>query len=393
MNRQLAVRRIYLDNNASAQPLPEVLDVVSRSMTSDFGNPSSAHSLGERAQDLVNLARQEISQLVGAPPHLITFTSGGTEANNLAIYSSIPEGRSARIITSPIEHSSVLKHCQYLESKGHDVVWLSVNSDGTVNLDELHSLLTVATDLVSLQWVNNETGVIQPIKEIGEICRHGKAVFHCDAAQAIGKLPVDLAQEPIDFVSFTAHKIHGPQGVGALCRASSTVPLRPMLFGGDQEDGSRPGTENVAGIVGFGEAARVRRARLSKWTHTVRRLRDRLVEGLCNSLSDVVVNGCAAPRVCNTANVRFVGIDGHALLARLDQRGVICSQSSACTNRRPEPSYVLRAMGLSEDEAYASVRFSLSELNTDTDIDIALETIVDEVRALRQFSGTSVFAA
>ena len=392
MNPQSAFRRVYLDNNASAPPLPEVLEATIRAMTSDFGNPSSAHSIGDRARDLVERSRQEIASLVGADSHQVTFTSGGTEANNLAIVSALSGSTRARIVTSPIEHSSVLKHCQYLESIGHEITWLGVDDNGQVDTAELEDQLSKPSDLVTLQWVNNETGVIQPIQEVAEICRRHAVLFHCDAAQAVGKLPIDLESIPINLISFTAHKIHGPQGVGALCQRQSTVALRPMLYGGEQEEGRRPGTENLAGIAGFGEAARIRRMRLGDWAANVASLRDQFVHKLCQLLADVVVNGCGAPRVCNTANVRFAGIDGHALLARLDQCGIVCSQSSACTNRRPEPSYVLRAMGLSEDEAYASVRFSFSELNTIADVNYAVEEIAAVVKQLRQFQGASMFA-
>lgn len=393
MNAQSAFRRVYLDNNASAPPLPEVLDAVMRAMTSDFGNPSSAHSIGDRARSLVELARQEVASLVGASPDQITFTSGGTEANNLAISSALTGSTRARIVTSPIEHSSVLKHCQYLESVGHEVAWLGVSGSGQIDPAELEDQLKQPANLVTLQWVNNETGVIQPIQEIAEICRRHAVLFHCDAAQAVGKLPIDFESIPIDLMSFTAHKIHGPQGVGALCQRQSTVTLRPMLYGGEQEEGRRPGTENLAGIAGFGEAARIRRMRLGEWVANVDSLRNKFAQMLGQLLADVVINGCGAARVCNTANVRFAGIDGHALLARLDQHGIVCSQSSACTNRRPEPSYVLRAMGLSEDEAYASVRFSFSELNSEIDIAYAIDEIIAAVTELRSFAGRSVFAA
>lgn len=393
MRHQSTIRQVYLDNNASAPPTPEVLEAVLRAMTSDFGNPSSAHSIGNRAREILESARQDIANLIGATSSEVTFTSGGTEANNLAISSAIFGRNPARIVTSPIEHSSVLKHCQYLESVGHEIVWLSINGNGQVDPAEVAFCLEQPTNLVTLQWVNNETGVIQPIQEIAEICRQRKVLFHCDAAQAVGKLPISLDKTAVDLMSFTAHKIHGPQGVGALCQQRSKITLRPMLYGGDQEEGKRPGTENVAGIAGFGEAARIRRVGISEWTSNVESLRDKFVRLVCQLLDDVVINGNGAPRVCNTANLRFTGIDGHALLARLDQRGITCSQSSACTNRRPEPSYVLRAMGLSEDEAFASVRFSFSAVNSEADIEYAVGEIVEAVKVLRKFSGSAVFAA
>ena len=393
METQRKVRSVYLDNNASSPPLPEVLEAIVRAMSSEFGNPSSAHSIGDRARALVDEARCEVADLINAGSHQITFTSGGTEANNLAISSVALGSARCRIVTSPIEHSSVLKHCQYLESHGHEIVWLSIDSNGQIDPMEIENQLERPTDLVTLQWVNNETGVIQPIQDVAQICKRRKVLLHCDAAQAVGKIVLDFSKVPIDLVSFTAHKIHGPQGIGALCQRSPRVAVRPMLYGGDQEEGRRPGTENVAGIAGFGRAAQIRRVRLENWLTGVEALREKFVHVLRESLDDVVINGCGAPRVCNTANVRFSGIDGHALIAHLDQRGIACSQSSACTNRRPEPSYVLRAMGLSEDEAYASVRFSFSELNSEADIDYAIENIVEAVTELRQFSGSSVFAA
>jgi cysteine desulfurase len=386
-------RHIYLDNSATTPPKASVIAAMESAMTTFFGNPSSAHSRGDVARQVVELGRQAVARLVGVDEETVFFTSGATEANNIAILSCTTVAPiRGRIVTTTVEHSSVLKTCDWLESQGIEVIRLRVDSNGVLDLRELTEALVSPANLLSVQWVNSETGVIQPIEEIAEIAHARGVPVHVDAAQAIGKLSIRAADLPIDYMSITAHKIHGPQGVGALyVRPGRSV--HRLLHGGPQEGGKRAGTENVPGIAGFTQAADERRESYEKVASHVRELRDSFEERLRTTLPDVRVNGAAAARVAGSTNLLFAGVDGQALVARLDREGIYCSQSSACTNHRPEPSYVLRAMGLSEAAAYSSVRFSFSELNTLQEARDAAAVVVNTVNVLRRFEGADAFAA
>jgi len=375
---------VYLDNNATTRPLAEVRAAMLEALGDAFGNPSSAHEAGERGREHLRIARDAVTNLIGAASGQLIFTGSGTEANAMVLGSAFARRTKARIVTTNTEHSSILKTCEHMISVGSEVVFLPVNADGVIDLDQLDAAVTPDTDLVSLQWVNNETGVVQPVRQAFENCRRKGVPFHADAAQAVGKTPIDLTKFPVDFLTLTAHKFHGPQGVGA-AYARSPRQLQPLFFGGDQEYGLRAGTENVPGIVGMGKAAELRHQRFATVVKRVSKLRNEFEKRICELLPDVRINGQAASRVCNTSNLLFVGIDGQALVAHLDQDGIRCSQSSACTNQRPEPSYVLRAMGLSEEEAFASVRFGFSEENTEQEIGYVTERMVKHCLRLRQF--------
>jgi cysteine desulfurase len=280
----------------------------------------------------------------------------------------------------------VLKYADFLsESEGLDVAYVPVLSSGQVDIDALEQLINAKTGLISVQWVNNETGVIQPVEEICRICQERGIPFQIDAAQAVGKIEVDLSQVPADYVTLTGHKFHAPQGIGSLI-VQRDAKVASLLYGGDQEGGLRAGTENMPGIAGLCKAAELRCEHFSKVTKYVQGLRDRFEYAILQEVDEVEVNGAPQIRVGNTSNLLFRGVDGQALMARLDRVGLFCSQSSACTNSRPEPSYVLRAMGLSEDEAYASVRFSFSEMNTFEELDWAVEKIAEIVASLRAFA-------
>ncbi|MBK7782281.1 MAG: cysteine desulfurase [Ardenticatenia bacterium] len=378
-------REIYLDNNATTRPLPEVIDAMVVALDAGFGNASSAHSVGERARLQLRQARESVAALIGASDTQIIFTSGGTEANNVVLASVVQRPNACRrIVTSQVEHSSVLHMGKYLESMGCEVVYLPVDRYGLISLDDLDEAIRPQTDLVSIQWVNNETGTIQPIESIGLLCRARNVRFHTDAAQAVGKLPVAVESLPIDFLTFTAHKLHGPSGVGAIC-AKDPQLIRSQLHGGPQENGRRSGSENLPGIVGFGVAASIRHSQQDVTIATYGYLRNRFERRILDSIPGVEVNGSAEHRVCNTTNLMFPHVDGQALVARLDQVGVQCSQSSACTNHRPEPSYVLRAMGLSEDAAYSSVRFSVAAGTTSKALDYAAQEIERICSQLREF--------
>ena len=379
---------IYLDNNATTRALPQVREAVLEVLADGFGNPASAHGAGGRARARLRSAREAVAALIGASlPERVIFTSGGTEANNLALLSSFATGKvPSRLITTMIEHSSVLEVASFLEQRGVEVVRLPVDASGLLSLDHLDSAIVPGDSLVSVQWVNNETGVIQPIQKISCLCRQRDVSLHTDAAQAVGKVPIDVADMPVDALSLTGHKLHAPAGVGALyCREPGR--FLPRFFGGPQEGGLRPGTENLPGIVGLGVAAEFRRRCFDGVIRRMAALRDALERALLERLPGVEINGAPEQRVANTTNLHFRGIDGQALVARLDQLGIRCSQSSACTNQRPEPSYVLQAMGLSEDEAYASVRFSVSEETTEAEIERAVEAIADVHRQLLTLLG------
>ncbi len=374
---------IYLDGNATTRPLPEVCGAVVAAMGAEFGNPSSSHSGGAAARGYLRAARSDVARLLGCAPESLSFTSGATEANNTVIAGgTLVRGDRLRIVSSAVEHSSILRALEWAGSQGAEVVLLPVNRHGVIDLSALRDVVAGAPSLVSIQWVNSETGVMQPISEIGRLCADRAVPFHTDAAQAVGKLPLRLGEEPIDYASVSAHKFHGPQGVGVLYMRPGRR-VRPLLHGGAQEAGRRAGTENVPGVAGMGVAAALRADGLSEAICALAALRDRFEAAVRASIRDVTVNGGGSPRVCNTSNLLLHGVDGQALVARLDQAGIQCSQTSACVSHRPEPSYVLTSMGLDETAAYSSVRFSFSTANTAHEVDHAVNVLAATVAQLR----------
>ncbi len=366
---------IYLDNNATTRVLPEVAEAVAGAMHDGCGNPSSVHAAGARAREQLWRAREQVAALLSTDPAAVVFTGGATEANNLVLQSLLGGPMNGyRLVTTAVEHSSVLAAAEELERLGREVVVLPVDSNGLVREEEVAEAVAPGRTLVSVQWANNETGVVQPIFGLAGRVRSLGGLFHTDAVQAVGKIPVDLDASPVDFLSLSGHKLHGPLGAGALVARDRSL-LRPLMFGGEQETALRPGTENVPAIVGLGVALALRENRFETVAGATREMRDAFEAGLARRGLARAVNGSGADRLPNTSNVRFLDLDGEALVVRLDQTGVRCSQSSACTNQRPEPSYVLRAMGLSEHEAYASVRFAFSELNSVADVAGAVEAV------------------
>ncbi len=367
---------IYFDNNATTRPLPEVREAMLRVLGDEFGNPSSAHSTGERARGFIREARRSLAELIGVRnPRNIVFTSSGTEANNMAFYSCTrAKNNNCRVITTSVEHSSIQKMCSYLDLNGVDIAIIGVDHKGHLDLNELEDAINKDTVLVSVQWVNNETGVIQPIQTIGQICKDNNIMFHTDAAQAVGKIEMDISTLPIDLMSVTGHKFHSPQGIGSIA-CKEKYQLAPMMFGGFQEEGFRPSTENVPGIVGMGKAAEIRKRDITRLIASMRELRNRFESMVLDFIPGTVVNGDTKNRVCNTTNIRFEGIDGKLLIKILDEKGVRCSQSSACTNFEVAPSYVLKAMGLTDEQAYSSIRFSFSVENTVEEVDTAVDII------------------
>ena len=366
---------IYLDNNATTEPLPEVREAIAAALGLGPSNPSSPHMAGEPARRLLADARKSVAQLIVASPEQVVFTSSGTEANNMAMHSIAFQRPQPRLVTTPVEHESIRRKAEMLEASGVAVVELPVDNAGRVLLDAADGLITPDVGLVSIQWVNNETGVVQPVEQIAAICRSRGVRFHTDAAQAVGKIPVDVTSLEPDLLTFTGHKLHAPMGVGVLYLRQG-IPLQPILGGGTQEFGLRPGSQNLLGIAGLGIACQLRRKRLRNIMEHMTKLRDAFEHRVVEACEGACINTPPeVNRVCNTTNIRFPGIDGEALLAQLITHGVCCSQGSACTAQIPEPSHTLLAMGLTADEAYQSIRFSVSELNTMAEIDDAAEII------------------
>lgn len=363
----------YLDHNSTTPLDARVLQAMMPFLTNDFGNPSSAHSRGARALQAVEQARQQVADLVDADANSVYFCASATEAIN-TIFSSVMSGR---VVTSAVEHASSLRASERLELKGIPVLRLRVNRDGQLDTTILSHELESPTALVSVLWANNETGTIFPIQRIAEICSGKGVPLHLDAVQAAGKLPISLRDIDIDFISISAHKFNGPKGVAALV-ANNSAFLKPLIVGGPQERGQRAGTENVAGIVGFGKAAELARIELHSRVRHVEALRNRLESALLTALPGCWINGDRTHRLSNTTNIGFPKKDADDVVARLSARGIFVSSGSACNAQSIEPSHVIQAMGRSFDEARSSVRFSLSHTNTAAEIDLAIDAVVSE---------------
>ena len=378
---------IYLDNNATTQLDPAVVEEMLPFLEKCYANPSSGYQFAAQARKAIETARQRIAAFLGCEPSEIVFTSGGTESNNAAINAAVQfEPRGKHIVTSAVEHSAVLRHCQDLAKRGCQVTFLSVDREGNLDLAELEAAISPETAIVSLMWANNETGVLFPVERIAEICRNKRALFHTDSVQAAGKVPIRLSDMPISFLSISAHKFHGPKGIGALYINRGTR-FRPSIIGGSQENGRRAGTENVASIVGMGKAAERAMECLSEENSRVQAMRDRFEAAISANLEDVLVTGAAAPRLPNTSNVSFDGIESHAALILLDRNRICCSAGSACKTGSNDGSHVLRAMHL-ENRAQCSLRFSFGRFNTESDVEQAIETLPKVIAKLRGLSST-----
>ena len=385
------MNRIYLDHNATTAVDPAVLDAMLPYFSAEFGNASSIHTPGQRARAAVETAREQVAALVNARPQEIIFTSGGTESDNHAIFgvaqALLPVRAGTHIITTTIEHEAVLNACQALETQGVAVTYLPVNRDGLIDLDELRRALRPETVLITVMHANNELGVIQPLAEIGRIAAEADVYFHTDAVQSAGKVPVDVKTLQLDLLSISGHKFYAPKGVGALFIKSGTR-LRQLLYGGHHQRGFRPGTENVAGIVGLGKAAEIARLSLEKDAARVSHLRDTLERGILARVPDSRVNSANAARTPNTSNILFPGLEGEALVIALDLKGLACSTGAACSSGAVEPSHVLTAIGLTPSDARASIRFSLGRHTTESEIATALQLIPAAVAQLRKLSPT-----
>ncbi|WP_018131165.1 cysteine desulfurase family protein [Effusibacillus pohliae] len=380
-------REIYLDNSATTRPFPEVLDAMTEVMTRYYGNPSSLHRKGIETEERVDDARREIARTLGAKPSEILFTSGGTEANNLAIQGAVRryKNRGNHLITSAIEHSSVLDVMKHLEGEGFRVTYLPVGRDGRVRVEDVEKSMTDQTILVSIMYVNNETGAIQPISQIGQLLSgRPKTLFHVDAVQAYGKLPINVKEVKVDLLSVSAHKVHGPKGVGALY-VREGVELVPLVFGGGQENGKRSGTENVPGIVGFGAAVRRLFSTFEADRKRMQTLRDQLIESLRHSIPNLKINTLPEMAAPHIVNVSFPGVKGEVLVHALETEGIFVTTGSACSSKEKKHSHVLKAMGLAEAELEGAIRLSLSPETTGDEIAAAvgaLSRIVGDLRLL-----------
>ena len=381
---------IYLDNHATTQVDPRVLEAMLPYFTEKFGNAASkSHAFGWEADAAVDDAREQVARLIGASsPREIVFTSGATESDNLALKGVAESYRDKgnHLVTCVTEHKAVLDSCKILEKHGFQLTYLPVNSDGFVELQRLKGALTDKTILISIMAANNEIGTIQPMKEIGRLAKERGVVFHTDATQAVGKIPINVEEMGIDLLSLTAHKMYGPKGVGALYVRSTKprVKITPLIDGGGHERGMRSGTLNVAGIVGLGKACELSRLEMAPEGERVMALRERLKRALLDQLEDVCVNGDAVKRLPGNLNMSFAYIDGESLMMGLKEIAV--STGSACTSASLEPSYVLKAIGLEDAMAHASIRFGLGRFNSEEEIDYTVKRVVEEVSRLRKIS-------
>ncbi|MDR3763891.1 MAG: cysteine desulfurase family protein [Acidobacteriota bacterium] len=372
---------IYLDNNGTTPVHPEVLKAMLPYFTEKFGNPSSIHVCGRRTLAAVKEARTSVAKLLGCQPTEILFTSGGTEGDNMALAGMVHAGD--HIITSVIEHGAVLEMCRYLEHTGCEVTRVGVNGKGQVEPESVRQAIKTNTRLISIMAANNETGVLQPVEEIGKIATDADIWFHTDAVQAVGKTPIDVDRIGCDLLTITAHKFNGPQGIGALYVRRGT-PLRPLLHGGHQQGGKRPGTENIAGIAGLGRACELAFEGLQDGSmKRIEEWRNKLEEAVLAQIPDCGVHARTAPRVANTSNIYFDHVGGDALVLALDEQDIAASRGAACNSGEAEPSSVLMAMGVGGERSRSSIRFSLGKMNVESDIDLLITVLPKAVETLR----------
>jgi len=373
----------YFDNNATTRVAPEVLEAMTPFLAELWGNPSSAYSFGHQLAKVLDDARAGVARLINADPREIIFTSCGTESNNSAIQSALATQPGKRhVLTTAMEHSSNIKFCESLAKQGYTATFLPVDSEGALDLRLFEKSIRPDTAIVSVMWANNETGVIFPVQEIAAICRAKGALCHTDAVQAPGKLKMDMKKLDVDFLSLSAHKLHAPKGIGALY-VKRRVKYQPYVMGGGQERGRRGGTENVAGIVGFGRAAELAMTNLRDENRRVRALRDRLESGILRQIPGSSRNGAKEPRLPNTTNIAFEGVEAEGILLLLDQAGICASSGSACTTGSLDPSHVLTAMGCSAARARSSIRFSLGIYNTEAEVAYLLKQLPGILARLR----------
>ncbi len=376
----------YLDNNATTRVAPEVEEAMRPFFGELYGNPSSMHFFGGTNQKYLDRARESVAKLLGAQPEEILFTSCGTESDSTAIWSALrafPEKK--HIITTKVEHPAVLNLCKYLETQGCRVTYLGVDGEGRLSLDELKAALSPDTAIVSIMWANNETGVVFPVEDAARITHSRGALFHTDAVQAVGKLPINLSESKIDLLSLSGHKLHAPKGIGALYIKKGTR-FSPFLMGGHQERGRRAGTENVPYIAALGRAAELAAGKMAGENGRVKALRDRLEQGLVKAVKNTRVNGGGAERLPNTSHIGFEYVEGESILIMLSEKGICASSGSACTSGSLEPSHVMMSMGVPQTYAHGTIRFSLSVYSTDEDVDAVLREVPPVIERLREIS-------
>lgn len=382
-------KKVYLDYNATTPVDPRVLEVMIPYMKDMYGNPSSVHSFGGDSKAALDDAREQVAELIGARQRDIYFTTGGSESNNFAIkgiaYQLKDKGR--HLITTQVEHASVLETFKYLESEGYKVIYLPIDRDGMLDLDELRDVICEDTILVSIIYANNETGVIFPLDQISEITKEQGVLLHTDAVQAVGKIEINLKELPVDLLSLSSHKLYGPKGAGALYMRKG-VDLSPLIHGGGQERGKRSGTENVPAIAGFGKAAELIMDDIEAENNRLSALRDKLHKKITNSIDGVSLNGHLENRLSNTLNLNFDNTEGESLVMNLDIEGVAVSTGSACSEGNVDPSHVLLAMGLTKEQAISSLRFSFGRFSKESDIDLVLDKLPAIVERIRYINKT-----
>lgn len=380
------MKTVYLDNNATTRVAPEVIEVMLPYFQEFYGNPSSMHSFGGQVGIKIRQAREQVASLLGASPEEIIFTSCGTESDNTAISSALrTQPGKKRIITSRVEHPAIKALCERLGKDGFSIIEIPVDREGNLDMDEYRRNLTPDTAVVSLMWANNETGVIFPVEEAASLAKERDILFHTDAVQAVGKIPIKMEENEIDMLSLSGHKLHGPKGIGALYVRKGT-PFSPFMIGGHQEKGRRGGTENTPYIVALGRAAELAASNLESEKTRVRYLRDKLEKALIELVPNSRVNGSRTNRLPNTTNISFEFIEGEGILLLMDEFGICASSGSACTSGSLQPSHVLRAMGVPFTMAHGSVRFSLSNYNTEEEIDFIIEKLPPIIARLRELS-------
>lgn len=378
----MKTKEIYLDNGASTKVDPQVLKVMMPYFNEKYGNASSSHALGQESKNALENARKTIADSINAKPNEIIFTSGGTESDNLAIKGiALANKTKNHIITTKIEHKAILNACKWLEIQGFDITYLSVDNEGFIDSKKLEDAITDKTILVSVIHGNSEIGAIQNLEKLGNVCKKHNVYFHIDACQSYTKTEIDVEKQHLDLVTMSSHKIHGPKGVGALY-VREGINISPLLHGGDHEFKLRAGTENMHGIVGFAEAVKLADKKYIRYITT---LRDKLIEGVLK-IPYVKINGPKNTRLCNNANFYFKGIEGEAIVGYLDQENIYCSTGSACSEKTLDPSHILKAIGLSNEEANGSIRLTLSRFNTKEEIDYVLKVLPGIVKKLRAMS-------
>jgi cysteine desulfurase len=383
----------YFDNNATTQVAPEVVEAMLPFLREYWGNPSSTYAFGRQLGNHLDQARARVAALINAEPRDVVFTSCGTESNNSAIASALAtQAGKTHVLTTAVEHSANIKFCELLQKRGCTVTFLPVQPDGSLDLEQLEQSIRPDTAIVSVMWANNETGILFPVRDIAEICHRRGVLFHTDAVQTPGKLKMDVRQLDVDFLSLSAHKLHAPKGIGLLY-VKRRVKYQPYVVGGGQERGRRGGTENVPYMVAFGRAAELAMAHLPEEETRIRALRDKLEEGILTGIPGTSRNGAKEPRLPNTSNIAFAGVEAEGILMLLDQAGICVSSGSACTTGSLDPSHVLTAMGCSVARARSSIRFSLGIYNTEEEVDYVLQHLGGIIARLRASAPVEEFAS